>query len=202
MSPGEPTEAEPTRDGDTEDMLVVRAAQSPPKIHRVSRRPLGVGPVPLLGGGFVAALAVGILLIVTGSWPFGVALFACALVAAALLLVAVEQDPDDPAAQAAVHVADRTRSHTRLIAVAARAWSQAAVAVVRFRQRRYRLRWRLRRQLQPLGEAAYRGEEDRVELLSTNARQIEDALHQAELETAAAIEAARAEIEHERAPTR
>jgi septal ring factor EnvC (AmiA/AmiB activator) len=77
--------------------------------------------------------------------------------------------------------------------------------VVRFRQRRYRLRWRLRRQLEPLGEAAYRGDEDRVEVLKAQARRMEEALRQAERETAAAVQAARAEVERERAfsdPTR
>lgn len=178
----------------------MRGVQSPPKIHRVSRRPLGIGPVPLLGAGLLAALLLAIVLSVVGSWLAGAVVVVGASVVAALLLVAVGQEPDDPAMQAAVSAARRAGSRTRLLGVAARAWSRAALAIVRFRQRRYRLRWRLRRQLQPLGEAAYRGEEDRVELLSAQARQMEEALRQAELETASAVEAARAEIERERAP--
>jgi hypothetical protein len=200
VSQGQPGEAEPIRDDDTRDIIPVRGVQSPPTIHHASRRPLGLGPVPLLGAGLLAALLLGVVLIVIGAWPVGVALLACATVVAALLLVAVDREPNDPAAQVAAAVAERARSHTRLIAVAARAWSRAAVAVVRFRQRRYRLRWRFRRQLEPLGEAAYRGEEDRVELLRARAREAEEALRQTELGSAAAVEAARAEIERERAP--
>lgn len=193
------------RDGETEDMLPARGIQSPPTIHRVSRRPLGLAPVRLLGGGLLLALLLAILFIALGSWPVGIVLLACAVVLVALLLVAVEREPDDPAAQAAIIAADRARSQTRLIGVAARAWSRAGLAVVRFRQRRYRLRWRLRRQLEPLGEAAYRGDEDRVEVLKAQARRMEEALRQAERETAAAVQAARAEVERERAfsdPTR
>jgi hypothetical protein len=188
-----------TRDGETEDMLPLRGVQSPPTLHRVNRRPLGLAPVRLLGGGTLLALLLAIVFFALGSWPVGLVLLACAVALVALLLVAVEREPDDPAAQAAIIAADRARSQTRLIGVAARAWSRAGVTVVRFRQRRYRLRWRLRRQLEPLGEAAYRGDEDRVEILKAQARRMEDALRQAERETAAAVQAARAEIERERA---
>lgn len=190
--------AAPSRDGETEDMLPARGAQSPPTIHRVNRRPLGIGPVPLLGGGLFLALVLAVVLVAVGAWPAGILLLACAVVLVALLLVAVDREPEDPAAQAATLAADRARSKTRLIGVAARAWSRAGLAVVRFRQRRYHLRWRLRRQLQPLGEAAYRGDEERVEALRSKARQMEDALRQAERDTAAAVEAARVEIERER----
>jgi hypothetical protein len=198
-APNETVDSGPARDGDTEDMMPVRGVQSPPTIHRVSRRPMGVGPVRLLGGGLVLALLLAIVLIAVGAWVVGVVLLACALILVALLLVAVEHEPDDPAAQAAITAADRARSQTRLIGVAARAWSRAGLAVVRFRQRRYRLRWRLRRQLEPLGEAAFRGDEARVERLRGQAQRMEEALRQTERETAAAVQAARDEIERERA---
>jgi hypothetical protein len=69
------------------------------------------------------------------------------------------------------------------------------------RQRRYHLRWRLWRQLTPLGEAAYRGDADRVERLKARAREVERALHEAERESSEAVSAARAEVERERGAT-
>jgi uncharacterized protein (DUF58 family) len=91
-----------TRDGETEDMLPVRGIQSPPTIHRVNRRPLGLAPIRLIGGGFLLALLLAIVFIALGSWPVGIVFLACAVVLVALLLVAVEREPEDPAAQAAI----------------------------------------------------------------------------------------------------
>jgi hypothetical protein len=145
-----------------------------------------------------AAAVLAIVLFAVGTWPAGIVLLACALGCLALLFVAVEREPDDPAAQLAVSAAERARSQTRLAGVAARAWSRAGLTVLRVRQRRYQLRWRLRRQLTPLGEAAYRGDAQRVELLKAQARRIEDELHDADLEGARAVGAARAEVDQER----
>lgn len=202
MAGGEPADAATVRDGETEDMLPAPGVQAPPTLHRVSRRPLGLAPVPLLGALLVAAVLLGIVLLALGAWLGGIVLLACALGLLALLLVAVEQEPDDPAASAAVTAAGRARSQTRLIGVAARAWSAAGLSVVRLSQRRYHLRWKLRRQLQPLGEAAYRGDEHRVELLKAQVRRIEEALHEADRESSEVLGAARAEVERERAPVK
>lgn len=197
----EPGHDPATRDGDTEDMLPARGIQSPPTIHRVSRRPLGIGPVPLLAGALSAVLLLAIVLIAVGSWLVGVVLMACALALLALRVVAVEHEPGDPAARVASTAADRAISRTRFIGVAARAWSRAGVTVVRLRERRYRMRWRLRRQLQPLGRAAYEGDEALVERLKAQAHGMKKALREVETETSEAVDAARVEIERERALT-
>lgn len=197
----EPGESNPTRDGETEDMLPTRGVQSPPRIHRVSRRPLGIGPLSLVAGALGAVLLLAVILLALGSWLVGVVLLACALVLLALLLVAVEHEPDHPAARVASTAADRARSQARLLGVAARAWSRAGLTLVRLRERRYRLRWRLRRQLQPLGEAAFQGDAARVERLRAQAHGLEADLHEVERESSEAVEAARSEIERERAPT-
>jgi len=188
------------RDGETEDMVPVRGVQSPPRIHQVNRRPLGIGPASWLAGVLLTALLVALILLVTGAWQAAAVLVACALVVLAMLLVAVEREPDDPAARLAATAADRAVSHTRLIGVAARAWSRACIALLRINQRRYRLRRQLRRQLHPLGEAAYRGDEERVERLRAQAQLLEQSLREAEREGSQAVGAARAEVERERAP--
>jgi hypothetical protein len=150
------------RDGETVDMLPARGRQSAPTIHQVNRRPFGIGPVPLLGGGLLAVIVVAAVLFALGSWIPGIILLAGAVVLVALLLVALEREPDDPAARVALSAADHARSQTRLAGVAARAWSRAGLTLLRVSRRRYRLRWQLRRQLEPLGEAAYQGDEPRV----------------------------------------
>jgi hypothetical protein len=193
-----PAHAAPARDGETEDMLPTRRMQWPPTLHRVNRRPFGVGPVPLLSAGLGAAAILAIILFALGSWVAGVVVLACGLGCLALLLVAVEHEPNDPAARLAVSAAERARSQTRLLGVAARAWSRAGLVVLRVRHRRYRLRWRLRRQLTPLGEAAYRGDAERLEMLKAQAQQIEAALRDADRDGARAVGAARAEVDRER----
>jgi hypothetical protein len=192
-------EAEPPRDGETEDMLPARGPQSPPTIHRVSRRPLGIAPVALIGAALTAVVILAIILLALGSWVAGIILLASSLLLLALLLVALEWEPEDPAARLVVTAADRARSRTRLISVAARAWSRAGLAVMRIRQRRYQLRWQLRRELEPLGEAALRGEQERAERLKARAREIDQAIREADRARAEAVGAARAEIERERA---
>jgi len=200
MARDESTEAISSRDGVTEDMLPARGLQSPPRIHTVSRRPLGVGPVSWLGGATLAMLLVALILLATGSWLVAVVLLACALVLLALVVVAVEHEPDDPAARLATAAAERASSRTRVLGVAARAWWRAAVVVLRVAQRRYRLRGQMRRHLEPLGEAAYRGEEARVEALKSKTRRVEEALREAERQAEQAVGAARAEVERERIP--
>jgi hypothetical protein len=198
MAIREPTHEVRTRDGETEDMLPARGTHAPPSIHHVSRRPLGIGPVSLLGGGLLALVLLAIMLLALGTWIVGIVLLACSVALFALLLVAVEREPDDPAARAAVTAADRARSQTRLIRVAARAWSHAGVALLRVTQRRYRLRWQIRRQLEPLGEAAYRGDDARVERLRAEALKLEAALHETQREGSEVLDAARVEVERER----
>ena len=188
-------------DGETEDMLPVRGIQSPPTIHHVNRRPLGIAPVPLLGGGLLGIAVVAIVLLALGLWIVGVILIACAVALLALLLVAVEREPDDPAARLAAGAADRARSRTRLLGIAARAWSRAGVALLGVSRRRYRLRWQLRRQIQPLGEAAYDGDEARINLIRAQALKLEAELHEAEREGSEVVDAARVEVERERATT-
>jgi hypothetical protein len=199
MTIGESTYAGPSRDGETEDMLPARGVQSPPTIHQVNRRPLGIGPVPLLGGGLLALVLVAAVLLALGTWIVGIILLACSVALLALLLVAVEREPDDPAARLAASAADRARSQTRVLGIAARAWSRAGVALLGVSRRRYRLRWQLRRHLEPLGEAAYQGDEAEVERLRARALELEAALHETEREGSEVVDAARVEIERERA---
>ncbi len=188
------------RDGETEDILPVRGLQSPPSIHRVNRRVLGVGPVSLLGGALLAMVLVVVILLALGAWVPAVVLLACSLAFLALLLVAFEREPDDPGARFAAAAAERAGYQTRVLGVAARAWSRAGLVLLRTSHRRYRLRWQLRRQLEPLGEAAYRGDEARLEVLKAKARRLEQALHHAERQGEQAVGTARAEVERERAP--
>jgi uncharacterized membrane protein (GlpM family) len=199
MATGEPTEMTSPRDGETEDMLPARGTHAPPTIHHVNRRPLGIGPVPLLGGALLVLVLLAIVLLAIGSWIVGMILLACSVALLALLLVAVEREPEDPAARVAVSAAGHARSQTHLIGVAARAWSRAGVALLRVTQRRYRLRWQIRRQIEPIGEAAYQGDEAKVERLRAEALRLEAALHEAEREGSEVLDAARVEVERERA---
>jgi hypothetical protein len=181
------------------------AAQPPPVLHRVERRPLGVHPVPLLGGLCAITLALGVAFVAVGVPVPGFILLGAAVALFALFAGGVRRDPDAPVARLVLRLTDRTRSAARLAGVAVRAWLRAAVALLWLRGRRLRLRRELKANLAPLGEAVHRDDRRRARALKHKAVEIERELSETERQAAAARAAARSQIEREQAtvqPTR
>jgi hypothetical protein len=91
------------------------------------------------------------------------------------------------------------RSIARFVAVAARAWAVAAVALLGIKQQRLRVRRELHSQLTPLGEAVHRGDQARVEQLKTQAEQLEQQLTTIDRNGSTVVEHARETVEREKA---
>jgi hypothetical protein len=172
---------------------------APPTLHHVHRRPFGIHPVPLLGGLGSLALLAAIVLLAAGSLVGGLIVLVLAAASLTLFFAGVRREPDAPAARGTLSVIDRSRSLTRLVAVAIRAWGRGGLGLLRIRRRQHRLRSELQDRLRPLGEAAYREDEERVERLKRRAAEIEQRLKEAAREASAMIASTRQEIDDERA---
>jgi RNA polymerase subunit RPABC4/transcription elongation factor Spt4 len=172
--------------------------ESPPMVYQVQRRPLGIDPVPLLGGAGGVALLVAIILFASGSSIGGVIVLILSLALLTLFFAAVERQPETRTAQATRIAVDRVRSLLRLAAVTALARSHAGLGLLRIRRRQQRIRSQLQGRLKPLGEAVHQGDHRRAELLKQQATELERRLGEAELEASAVLGAARTEIGRER----
>lgn len=179
-------------------MLPHRGEKSRPRVHRVHRRPFGLGPVPLLGGLAAGLALVAIILFAVGSWVLALFVLAVSLALVGLLLVALEREPDARSAQVAIRAAERARWWARFAALTIRVWSRAGLQVARIRGQRLRLRAELRQRLKPLGEAVYREDQNRAEVLKAQASDLSQALSAADAEAATVLGAARERVERER----
>ena len=173
--------------------------EAPATVHQAHRRPLGVHPVPLLGGLGVLALLVAVVLLAGPSVVGGLVLGVLAIALLTLFLAGVRREPDAPFGRLTLRAIDRSRSLARLGAVTIRALGRAAVDLLRIRRRQHRLRGQLRGRLQPLGEAVYRDDQRRAEALKQQAAQLEEELRETQLEASGVIASTKHEIERERA---
>jgi hypothetical protein len=168
-------------------------------VYQVHRRPLGIDPVPLLGGGGSVALLVATILFVSGSPVGGAIVVGLSFALLTLFFSAAERQPETQTARVARIAVDRVRSLLRVATVTALARARVGVGLLRIRRRQRRIRSQLQRRLEPLGEAVYQGDHRRADLLKQQAAELERKLDEAELEASVVIGAARTEIGRERA---
>ena len=189
----------PTRDGDTENMLPQREVQFPPTVHHAHRRPFGLSPAPLLAALAAVSLVLTLLFFGLGSWIAGIVFLAASGVLASLFVVAIRRESDEQTSRLAIAAAGRADGYARLTAVAVRASARSGLELVRLRGRRCRLRFEFRRQLAPLGAAVYERDQERAEQLKARADELDRALRETDGRAAEAIAALRDQIERERA---
>jgi hypothetical protein len=169
------------------------------RIHEAQRRPFGAHPAPLLGGLALASLVIAIVLIAAGVWVVAVIALGLGLGAIALFIPAIRHDPTAPTARASRRAAAQATATAGLVAVTARTWARAAVSLLEIKRRRVRLRRRLHRQMGPLGEAVYRGEDERAEVLKASAARLEQELGDADRQASAVVSRARERTGREKA---
>jgi hypothetical protein len=188
------------RDGETEEMLPEREVKFATTRHWAHRRPLGLGPAPLLAALAAAALVLAIVTFALGAWVAGLLFLAAAGAIVCLFLVAVRREPDAQSARLATTAAVRADGTIRLTGVRIRAWSRAGVELTRIWRERRRLRAQFKGRLEPLGEAVYREDLTRAEQLKAQAEQLDHALRDVDSRASATLAALHEEIEHERVP--
>lgn len=187
-----------TRDGETEDMLPAREAQSPPTVHHVHRQPFGLGPSPLLAILAGVSVVLAIVLFAVGSVTGGIVFLVLAGAAVSLFLVAIRREPEAQSARLAMTGADRIAGLSRLTAVGFRAWFRTSAELIGLWWRRAQLRRELRRRLTPLGEAVHHDDQDRVAILKAEASELERALRETDRDAFTAVDRARRQVDHER----
>lgn len=172
----------------------LRRPQGGPSLHRAQRRPLGLEPLALLAGFETAGLLATVILFAIGAWIGGAILLAVSLVVLSLCVTAAHREPEAPLSRVILRGVDRVRSATRVAVVTIGTWVRAIVRLARVKQRRQRLRHELHRQLRPLGEAVYRGDDQRARALKAQARRIEHALAETERERVRLVQRVRTQL--------
>ena len=153
--------------------------ESPPAIHQVHRRPMGVHPVPLLGAFGAVGLILAIVLLANGSLVAGLILLGLAIAASALFFGGVSREPDAPAAAFFLRAGNRVRALSGMAGVGARAWMRAALELTRIRLRQLRLRRELKAGLAPLGDAVRQGDDRDLSALRRRRHEHSDRLAEA-----------------------
>lgn len=169
-------------------------------VHRIERRPLGVAPVPLLGGLAVTALILAIVLWSSvGSIP-GVGLLIVSLALFGLFLAGVRRQPESPISQALSRLAVRATGLISFLISIFGTWTRTGREVASLRARRLRLKRELQRRLTPLGEAVHQSDAARVEELKAELAELQHRLEEASRQESAVLQAAHSRVEQERAP--
>jgi hypothetical protein len=188
---------EMNRDGVIRD-LDVAPTPAPPTVHRSTRRPLGIHPVPLLAAAGGLALVLAVVLLAAGALIGGLLGLAVALAALGLFAGGVRREPDAPAADHTLRAAGRVRALAWLAAVTGRASAGASWELLRIRRRQHALRRELKATLAPLGEAVHRGDDERADALKLTAAALEQQLDETKRAASEVIAATRRELERQR----
>ena len=171
-----------------------------PSVHRVERRPLGVPPLPLLGGLTLGALVLSIVLWSVVGWIPGFGLLVVTVALAGLFWAGVRKQPESRTSRTLAGLTVRTRDGSAFLAAGTRTWSRTGARVVSLRWRRLQLKRELHHRLRPLGDAVHQGDEARAETLKSETADLQQRLDELGAREQAVVSSARSEIERDRAP--
>jgi hypothetical protein len=184
---------------DTRELLESELTQPRRSIHEAYRRPLGAQPPTFLGALSLVALILGLILLITGPLISAIIALGVFLGLITLFIPAARHDPHSPVARITRRSVNSVTRIARFAGVAARAWAQATVSLLRIKQRRLRIKRELHNQLTPLGDAVHRGDEARVQQLKAQADKLEQQLNEIDSSASAVVEGARRAVDREKA---
>ena len=121
-----------------------------------------------------AALAVGVVLLVSGSTIAGLVCVACGAILLAFAIDAARRWPASALARTSVTVLDTVGSRLGLARVSAGAWAGASREVIGLRRELRELRSEREAQQSALGAAAYRNDGAEVEALRERLRELDE----------------------------
>ena len=168
---------------------------APVTVNRAEPRWFGIAPATIVFALAALALVAGIVLLVIDALVGGLLLLGLSLLLFAAFLEVARRKPDAPVAERAAGAADSARSRVGVAAHTLRMRSNARREIKRRRSQSLQLQGERDRLVRSLGEAAYRGEDERP--LREQIEAIE--ARQAALRAEAAEIARHAEQEVERA---
>lgn len=173
--------------------------EGPVTVHEAHRRPFGLAPVALLAAALAAEAVTAIALFAVGSWIGGLVFLGLLAASVPLLHQAARREPESQVSAATLSTGARAGTTASLAWTTLRAWLTASVELARLAARRRRLRLALRRQLGPLGQAVHQEDGARAERMKAQAERLERELRETAAQRAATLNAARAEVERQRA---
>lgn len=189
-----------------------RLAGSEPAAQRTVASPIVPRPARRHRAGLPALLSLcapgailagtALALLADDEWIAGFVLVGLALVYAALLLRAVDREPQAPLGVQALAVASRAQARARMGCISVTAWSRALRALLRARRHQQRLYAARKDRLAALGEAILRGDRAHAARLKAETRDLGAEMQARDHEASAAISCAREQIERERAADR
>jgi hypothetical protein len=132
---------------------------APVAVVQATPRWFGIAPPTVLLVAVIAAIAIAVALLVSGSTVGGLLVLGLALLLAAAFLEAGRRKPDAPVVQTSVQVADSLRDRASYAAHSLKTRSNARREITRRRTELFQLDHERDRLLRALGEAAYAGGE-------------------------------------------
>jgi hypothetical protein len=158
-------------------------------------RYFGVPPAVVAGAIAVVALALAVVLFVTGHWPFALILLGIAVLCFAVFLEVARRKPDHAAARVSAAAVSHARERAAAALESLAARSRAGTETLRLRRRLGLLQAYRRDLLTAFGEAVYRGDEAAAEQLRAELGGADAQARDLEQELAAVVAATRERIE-------
>jgi hypothetical protein len=158
----------------------------------------GVMPPMALFALALAALAVGVLLLVLERWVLGAVALGSGLLLAAAFVGVARRKPDGAVARGSARAADRLRERARFARTSLTARARARREVGRLLVERDELRRRRERLVLELGAAVYAGDEAATESLRSEVLELDTTAAAKEEQMQAVSERARAEVDEAR----
>ena len=190
----------PTAAGDTKVMDVPPDETGRVPVHygRAEPRYYGLTPttfVLVLAG---AALALAIVLLATGRWPFGLILLGVSVLLVLLFLEAARRKPDGAVARSTAEALDAFRARAGVAADSLATRGRAARRVLALRRELQRMGQLRARLLVELGDAVYRGDEQATETARGRVTELDELAAQREAEMQVVLTQAQERLQQRR----
>jgi hypothetical protein len=187
-------------DGDESSEAPVSAATTPLDVTfgRTARHTFGLAPPEALLALAAVTLVIAVALFALGHWIFAGLSLMTAVVFARFFVWTSRRLPGKRVAQLAVAASDAASGHAGFARVSISSWWSANWALLRQRTLQRRIAYEQRGLINALGEAVFRGDNERAEQLKAKARACGERIAEHERELALAIAAARERVSRER----
>jgi len=170
----------------------------PIDVQRAEPRYFGLGPPVFVLAVAGLLLVAGVLLLVFGSFAFGVLAIVVAVALLPTFLAGARRWPEHPVARVGLSTADRARDEASVAVDSISTWSRAGREVVRVRKELFALRRERDAKIRELGVAVYE-EDGRMDELKAAAKELDARIEADERELQRTVAVARRRVRKGRA---
>jgi hypothetical protein len=158
----------------------------------------GVTPITLVLVLAGAALTLGVLLFVTGHWPFGLISIGVSVLLVVVFLEAARRRPEGAVARSTAEALNAFRARAGVAADSLAARGRAARRLIALRRELQRMAQLRNQLLLELGDAVYRADEQGTETARDRVRELDDLAAQREAEMGAVVAQAQERLRRRR----